>query len=201
MSFATPADLPTSEYVSAPRVRASGLEGGFFVACDLGVFDGSRVVPFGGARPLAAPRAARDAGVTLPTKPPTARAARAPWLDEMLRAVAGLPWVIENWKGWAEPPNHAARRNAGAVLRAISDVAPALRPTEAVPMADEGVLMWLSTPAIEGLPASVECYNSGSIVFAFTEGNQDHAWEVERGALADEVRGLAARLNVAAAER
>lgn len=138
----------------------------------------------------------------LPTARPRAqRPAEPVWLADALRTIEALPWVIENWRGWSAAPNGPARANAVAVLHAMSDVAPALQPTDIVPMADEGIVIWLAAPAAAGLPASIECYNSGAIVFGLSEGDEDHAWEIDRGALADEVRGLAARLSVAAAGR
>lgn len=122
-------------------------------------------------------------------------AAEPAWLAQWIDRIDGLPEVIENWRGLCDPPNVTARRNAASALRAIARVALDLEPTEVVPMADEGVLIWLRSVTRGVMPPSVECYNGGAVVFSLSTTADDLAWDVAPDDLAGAARAFADRIR------
>jgi len=115
----------------------------------------------------------------IPGQPAHAVKERTPhWLAECYRRLAELQQLPEDWDSYgAAPPNDFAISLARKVLKRLHIVG--LPAPHISPSAEDGVCMSFRKG---GLYADIECFNSGEMLAATSDGEGDqHVWEVDHG--------------------
>ena len=109
------------------------------------------------------------------------------WLPAALSRLQMMRSLPADWSSHeAAPPNAVAIRNAGEVLKALSEFD--LQPTHINPSAEEGVCISFRNGKKY---ADIECFNSGDVLAIISNESSETAWDVsERG-----IRSAVVRVN------